>query len=118
MCSRRQGRPLDRRPPMTAIIPQDDLARVSPPNHQVGVETSKADRHHGGLWREKWRKICCEMVSGGLFYSEEETASHINSAPPGNHKATVQHRVSRTSRNRHRLSQERLTNVYSLKLEI
>ena len=52
MCSRRQGRPLDRRPPMTAIIPQDDLARVSPPNHQVGVETSKADRHHGGLWRE------------------------------------------------------------------
>lgn len=66
----------------------------------------------------KWRKICCEMVSGGLFYSEEETASHINSAPPGNHKATVQHRVSRTSRNGHRLSQERLTNVYSLKLEI
>ena len=69
MCSCRQGRPLDRRPPMTAIIPQDDLARVSPPNHQVGVETSKADRHHGGLWREigerysvKWSGEACLIV--------------------------------------------------------
>ena len=65
-----------------------------------------------------WRKILCEMVGGGLFDCEEETASHINSAPPGNHKATVQRRVSRTACNRHRLSLESLTAVYCLKLEI
>ena len=66
----------------------------------------------------KWRQICCERVSGGLFYPEEETASHSNSEPPRNHKATVQQRVSRTSCNGHRLSRERSTNVYCLKLEI
>lgn len=55
-------------------IPQDDLARVSPPNHQVGVETKAKQTDITEDCGGKVRKICCEMVSGGLFYSEEETA--------------------------------------------
>lgn len=52
---------------MTAIIPQDDLARVSPPNHQVGVETSKADRHHGGLWRESGERYAVKWSQEAYF---------------------------------------------------
>lgn len=50
---------------MTAIIPQDNLARVSPTNHQVGMETSKADWHHRGLQRKSGERCtvkCLEKV--------------------------------------------------------
>lgn len=64
---------------MAAIIPQDDLARVSPANYQVGMETSEADRHHGGLRGARGERLNSEMVGGGLFLPAEETAHHINS---------------------------------------
>lgn len=46
--SGRQRSPLDGRPAVTAVVPQDDLSRVSPAHNQVGMKPGEAHRYH---WR-------------------------------------------------------------------
>lgn len=47
--SSRQGSSLNWSAPVTAIIPQHNLARVCSTNDQVWVKAGKTDRHHRGL---------------------------------------------------------------------
>lgn len=117
VCSSWQGCPLHWRPPMTAIIPQDNLAWVSPTNHQVGMEASKADWHHRGLWK-KGRRVHGETLGEGLFPSEEKTFYHINSIHPGKHKAIVKCIVNRKFCTQTQTYPWEGANSYSLKPEI
>lgn len=51
--SSRQRSPLDGGPTVTAVVPQDNLSRVSPPDHQVGMKPGKAHRYYRRLRGEK-----------------------------------------------------------------
>lgn len=55
VCSSRQGSPLDRSPTVTAVVPQDNLSRVSTPHHKVGVKPGKSHRHDRRLRKEEMK---------------------------------------------------------------
>lgn len=53
VCGSRQGGPLDRSPAVAAVVPQDNLSRVSTPHHKVGMEPGKSHGHDGRLRKEE-----------------------------------------------------------------
>lgn len=53
VCGSREGSPLDRSPTVAAVVPQDNLSRVSTPHHKVGMKPGESHRHYGRLRKEK-----------------------------------------------------------------
>lgn len=68
VCSSRQGSPLDGGPTVTAVVPQDDLPRVSPPHHQVGMKPGKTHRYYRRLRKERERERRGEDETAELLY--------------------------------------------------
>lgn len=53
VCGGREGSPLDGSPTVAAVVPQDDLSRVSTPHHKVGMKPGEPRGHYGRLREEK-----------------------------------------------------------------